>query len=206
MISTTRKVKVLLAFAALLIMAFAVGCRGFFVNQPNSVSVTTQSGASTFSVPPSVQLKATATFDSGTKDVTHSATWESSSACVTVNSTGLVVGAGATSNVTVTATQGGVSGSISGTSTGGTGGQTLTIGPTTTTFTHGTQNQFTASLNGQDVTASATWTSSDTTVVSFSTTTIGLATFGSSAGTATISASVLSGSTCASGSEDITVQ
>ena len=207
MLSSERKLSLIAALVALSLLVVAPGCTGFFVNQPNSIAVTTAGGASTFSVPPSVQMKATATYTSSTKDVTKSATWGSSSACVTVSSTGLVVGAGAASNVTVTATLGGVSGSISGGSTGGTGSQTLTIGPAnTTTFTHGTSQQFTATLNNVDVTGSATWTSSDTSVVTFSTTTIGFATFGATAGTATISASVLSGSTCASGSESITVQ
>jgi hypothetical protein len=206
MLSSERKLSLLAALVALSLIVVAPACTGFFVNQPNSIAVTTAAGASTFSVPPSEQMKATATYTSSTKDVTNSATWGSSSACVTVNSSGLVVGAGAATNVTITATLGGVSGSITGTSTGGTGGQTLTIGPAnTTTFTHGTSQPFTATLNNIDVTSTATWTSSDTSVVTFSTTTIGDATF-VAAGTATISASVLSGSTCASGSESITVQ
>ncbi len=174
MSNSRRAVSLVAAVAVILLLSLAVACRGFFVNQPNSLAVTTASGASTFSVPPAAQMKATA---------------------------------GAASNVTITATLSGVSGTITGTSTGGTGSQTLTIGPAnTTTFTHGTSQQFTAALNNVDVTSSATWTSGDTSVVTFSTTTSGLATFGSAGGTATISASVLSGSTCASGSEDITVQ
>ncbi len=207
MSNSRRAVSLVAAVAVILLLSLAVACRGFFVNQPNSLAVTTASGASTFSVPPAAQMKATATYNSSAKDVTKSVSWDSSSACVTVNSAGLVTGAGAASNVTITATLSGVSGTITGTSTGGTGSQTLTIGPAnTTTFTHGTSQQFTAALNNVDVTSSATWTSGDTSVVTFSTTTSGLATFGSAGGTATISASVLSGSTCASGSEDITVQ
>src|SRR5260370_6802449 len=119
MLSCEGEVSLIAALVALSLLVVAPGCTGFFVNQPNSIAVTTAGGASTFSVPPSVQMKATATYTSSTKDVTKSATWGSSSACVTVSSTGLVVGAGAASNVTVTATLGGVSGSISGGSTGG---------------------------------------------------------------------------------------
>lgn len=203
--SMTQKLRMICAFAALAALALAASCRGFFVNQPNSVTVTTATGASTFSVPPNAQLKAVATYNDGTKDVTNSATWTSSTPCVTVSSTGLVSGLGASSSVTVTALVSGVSASISGASTGGTGGQTLTIAPIGP-FTHGTTQQFTATLNSNDVTSSASWASTDTTVASFSTTTAGLATFGSSAGTATISASLVTGSTCASGSESITVQ
>jgi hypothetical protein len=202
----TQKLRMIAAFAALAALALAASCRGFFVNQPNSVTVTTATGASTFSVPPSAQLKAVATYNDGTKDVTKSANWSSSSPCVTVSSTGLVNGLGAASSVTVTALVSGVSSSISGASTGGTGGQTLTITPNTNlTFATNTQHQFSASLNSQDVTSSATWTSSDTSVATFSTTTIGLASF-VGAGTSTISASLVTGSSCASGSENITVQ
>ena len=201
-----RKRSLIPALSAVLLLSVAVGCKGFFVNQPTSMSVTTASGGSTFSVPPAALLKATATFNDGTKDVTKLVTWQSSTACVTVNSSGLVTGLGAASGVTITATLSGVSGAITGQSTGGTGGQTLTIGPAnSTTFAHGTTQQFTAALNNSDVTSSATWTSSDTSVLTFSTTTNGFATF-VSAGTATISASILTGNTCASGSENITVQ
>lgn len=204
--SFNRKYSLIAAVTVCVLLAVAVGCKGFFVNQPTSMSVTTATGGSTFSVPPNAQLKATATFNDGTKDVTQSVTWQSSTACVTVNSSGLVTGLGAASGVTVTATLSGVSGAITGQSTGGTGGQTLTIGPANaTTFAHGTTQQFTAALNNSDVTGSATWTSSDTSVLTFSTSTSGLATF-VSAGTATISASILTGNTCASGSEGITVQ
>jgi trimeric autotransporter adhesin len=201
-----RKPVSALALAAAIMLTLGSGCRGFFVHQPNSMSVTTATGGSTFSVPPDSQMKAVATYDDGTKDVTSSATWQSSSACVTVTSGGLVSGHGAVSTVTISATVAGVSGSISGTSTGGSGGQTLTLSPNTNlTFAANTSTQFTAALNGQDVTASATWTSSNTTAVTFSSTTNGLATF-VSPGNATISASVLSGGTCASASEDVTVQ
>lgn len=194
------------ALGAFFLLGLATSCKGFFVNQPNSMSVTTAAGGSTFSVPPDVQLKAVATFDDGTKDVTNSATWQSSTACVTVTSGGLVSGQGGASSVTISATLAGVSSSISGTSTGGSGSQTLTLSPNTNlTFAAGTSTQFSAALNGQDVTGSATWTSSDATVVTFSSTTNGLANF-VSAGPATISASVLSGSTCASASESVTVQ
>lgn len=202
----TQKLRLIGAFAALAALALAASCRGFFVNQPNSVTVTTATGGSTFSVPPNAQLKAVATYNDGTKDVTNSATWTSSTPCVTVSTTGLVSGLGASSSVTVTALVSGVSSSIDGTSTGGTGGQTLMITPNTNlSFAPNTIAQFSASLNSQDVTSSATWTSSDTTVATFSTTTIGQASF-VSAGSATISASLVTGTTCASGSENITVQ
>src|SRR5260370_35217323 len=104
MLSSERKLSLIAALVALSLLVVAPGCTGFFVNQPNSIAVTTAGGASTFSVPPSVQMKAPATYTSSTKDETKSATWSSSSAWVTVSSTRLVVGAGAASNLTATDT------------------------------------------------------------------------------------------------------
>ncbi|HZQ19052.1 MAG TPA: hypothetical protein VFA90_10040 [Terriglobales bacterium] len=193
--------RVLLPVGVLLFL-ISGGCTGFFVNQPNSITVT-QAGSSTLSVASgsTAQLTATGSFDSGTKDVTNSATWQSSSACATVSSTGLVTGVGAVSDVTITATLAGVSGSISGSVTGGSG-QTLSVNPPTTSFTTGDQATYTAILNGTDVTASTTWASSDTTVVSFSG---NVATF-VGAGTATITASFVGNGTCATGAVTVTVQ
>jgi hypothetical protein len=188
------------------LLALGAGCTGFFVNQPNSVAVT-QAGSSSLSVPApnTVQLTATASYNSGTKDVTKSASWQSSSACATVNSTGVVKGIGAASNVTITASLGGVSGSITGSVTGGTG-QTLTIVPANQTFSLATGTvQFSATdSNSNDVTNSATWTSGDTSFLTFSSTP-GLANL-VAAGSTSVSASLSSGATCASGSTNITIQ
>lgn len=190
--------------AALFLLAIAAGCTGFFVNQPNSITVT-QSGANTLAVVVGTpqQLTATGSFDSGTKDVTRSATWTSSTACATVSSTGLVTGVGNNSNVTITATVAGVSGSISGAITGG-NSQSLTITstPPGTTFSSGTTANFFASLNGNDVTNSTTWTSSDSSVATFSS---NVATFVGQ-GTATITGSFAVSGSCATGSETVTVQ
>src|SRR5215469_3342668 len=135
---------------ALAIIAVALSCTGFFVNQPNSVTVTTApsgGGSSTFSVPQgsTVKLFATAAFDSGNKDVTNSASWQSSTPCATV-SAGNVKGVGAATNVTITASVGGVSGSATGSVTGGTG-LTISSNPVGPTFTNGTQAVFSATLN-----------------------------------------------------------
>lgn len=197
------------ALAAFVLMAVGSGCRGFFINQPNSVAVTeATTGNSTFTVAAGStdQLKATASYSDGSlKDVTKSATWQSSSACASVGpTTGLVTGKGSASSVTVSATLAGVQGSITGTVTGGTS-TTLTIAPTTATLSTGTQ-QFTATdPSGNNLTSQSTWTSSDTSLLTFSTTTPGSATL-LGAGTVTVSASTSSGSTCASGSTPVTIQ
>jgi hypothetical protein len=204
MSNASPKLRLVTSVAAMFLLAVSGGCKGFFVNQPNSVSVTTQSGASTFAVPPNAQLKATASFDSGDKDVTNSANWQSSSACASVSTTGLVTGVGTASSVTVTATVAGVSGSITGSVNSGSGTQTLTItsSPQGPTFTNGTTAQFFAALNGTDVTSSTTWVSSDTTIATFSSNTASFV----GTGSATITASSAAGTSCASGSTSITVQ
>src|SRR5947207_6807128 len=80
------------ALAAFVLMAVGSGCRGFFVNQPNSLAVTDVSGGSTFSVAVNGtdQLTATASYNSGTKIVTNSVSWQSSTPCATVSTTGLL--------------------------------------------------------------------------------------------------------------------
>lgn len=193
---------------ALAALALLLSCTGFFVNQPNSITVTTGAnggGTSTFSVPQSqtVKLFATASFNSGSKDVTSSANWQSSSPCATVNA-GVVTGVGPASGVTITATVGGITGSATGTVTGS-GGQALVIAPQGP-FTLATTPtvQFTASQNGTDVTNSVTWSSSDTSILTFSSS-AGFANL-LTTGTSTVTASLATGNSCASGSEVVTVQ
>jgi hypothetical protein len=201
MLSSERKLSQIAAFAALLVLVVGAGCKGFFVNQPNSVTVS----PSTLSVAQGAkgQLQATAAFNSSSKDVTKSASWTSSSPCATV-SQGVVTGVGAATNVTITANVAGVSGTATVTVTGTQG---ITISPANQTFTLTTTptTQFTATQNGSNVTNSATWASGNTSIVTFSSTTPGLATF-VAAGTTTITASITSGTSCASGSTNVTVQ
>lgn len=190
-------------YAALAITSFTTACTGFFVNQPNSLAVT-QNGASTLSVAVGTpqQLTATATFNSGTKIVTNSASWSSSTSCATVSTTGLVTAIGPSSSLTITATLAGVQGTITGSATGGTA-QTLVISPGTgNTFSLNSQQAFTATLNNADVTNSTTWTSSDTSIVTFTGNTASFV----GSGTATITASFAATGSCATGSESITVQ
>lgn len=198
--------------ALFVVMAVGAGCRGFFVNQPNSVAVTDLSGNSSFTLAitsttpaPIIQLKAVASYSDGSnKDVTKSANWQSSSGCATVGpTTGLVTGKGSTSSVTITATLAGVQGSINGSVTGGTS-QTLTISPSSASLSSGTVQFQALDSNNVDQAANATWTSSNTSILSFSSSTGGLATL-SNTGTVTVSASTSSGTTCASGSASVTV-
>jgi hypothetical protein len=181
-------------------------CTGFFVNQPDSLTVTTGAnggGSSSFMVAQgsTVKLFATATYSDGNKDVSGTATWQSSTPCATVSG-GNVKGVGAITGVTITATLNGVAGSATGDVTGNGQGLLISSVPNGTTFTNGTTATFSATLNGTDVTNSTTWTSSSSAVATFAN---NVATF-VGAGPATITGSYVNGSTCAGASENITVQ
>lgn len=200
-----RKYSLIAAALACLLLAVAVGCKGFFVNQPNSLTVTTGAnggGSNTFTVATgqTVKLYATATYSSGNKDVTSSATWQSSTPCATVN-LGTVKGVGVASGVSVTATLNGIGGSATGSVTGNGQGLVISSSPSGTTFANGSQATFTATFNGTDVSSSTTWTSSSN-IATFNN---NVATF-SGTGSATITGSYVNGNTCAGASVNITVQ
>ena len=77
-----QKLRLLAAFAALLTLALAASCRGFFVNPTlQSIAVSPTTG----SVAPggTIQMTATGTFDDGsTSNVTSKSTWQSSDTTV----------------------------------------------------------------------------------------------------------------------------
>jgi hypothetical protein len=205
MSSIDRKLSLVALLVSLALLITFPACKGFFVNQPNSIAVTTGAnggGSSTFTVAQgsTVQLFATATYNSGNKDVTNSAVWQSSTPCATVT-LGSVKGIGATTGVTVTATLSGVGGSATGTVTGSGQGLIISSAPSGPTFTNLTSATFSATLNGTDVTGSTTWTSSSN-IVTFQS---NVATF-SGTGSATITASYVNGTNCNGASENITVQ
>ncbi len=135
------------------------------------------------------QFTAMGTFsDNSTQDLTSSATWSSSTpATATINTTGLATGVAAGST-TITA----VSGSVTGTATLTVTVTltTITVTPATATITAGSTQQFKAmgtysDNSTQDLTSSATWSSSATGVATINAS--GLAT-GVAAGPATITA------------------
>ena len=165
MLSAKRKLQLLAAFTALLTLALAVGCRGFFVN-PKLTSITVTPATPSLTLNQALQMTATGNFDDGsTKNLTGTSTWTSSANTqVSVNSTGLITAlANTTSAVTITATNGTVSGSTTAT----VGQQTIVVAPANQSYSLSTNpgpHQYTATLNGTDVTATATWTSSNTSV------------------------------------------
>jgi uncharacterized protein YjdB len=150
------------------------------------------------------QFTATAHYsDNSTATVTSSVQWTSSSPSVaTINAAGLA-SAVAAGSATIAATLNGVSGSASLTVTAPATVTSIAVTPATSTFAAGATQQFTATAQysndtSADVTSSATWKSSDTSVATVSAG--GLAT-AENAGSATITAS-LNGVT---GSASVTV-
>jgi hypothetical protein len=207
--SFKRNQQLISALTTLLLLVFAGGCKGFFVNAPSSITVNPNSqsmGAGAIQA-----FTATASYQDGTsKNVTTTATWGSSNACaVAVIASGINAGnataVGSGGAVTITANLSGVSGTATATVATG-----LTINPcpetasgtlTKVVFSVGGSQTFTATSGGSDVTSQATWTSSNSSFVNFASPSSSAATF-PTAGTATITATTSS----ASGTLMVTVQ
>ena len=159
---------------------------------PTVTAISVSPAAATIISGATQQFTANATYsNSTTGPLTSGITWKSSNSVVaSISSTGLAtsVGAGTT---TISATANGFSATASLTVTAVTPTLTaVSVSPATASITSGTAQQFSATAtysNGStsDVTASATWASSDTTVAAINP--AGLAT-GNSSGSATISA------------------
>jgi hypothetical protein len=184
----TRKAwPALMALVAFILIG--VGCKNFFVD-PKLTSIAVTPTTASISLPGTTQLSATGTYDdSSTKDVTQSVNWavttSTPTGAATVGNTagtkGIVTGVLA-GTVTIQAS---AAGATSGTAsvTVGLTLTSITVTPANATFSQSqTPQQFTATgtfSDGsmQNLTSSVTWTSSNTTDLTFSTTSIGLATF-----------------------------
>ena len=137
------------------------------------------------------QFAATGAYSDGShQDVTTTATWSSTSPGIaTINSVGLATGV-STGSTTIQAALGAINGSTTLTVTPAPTLVSIAVTPTSPTIMAGNQQQFTAmgaysDGSHQDLTSTATWTSTNTGVATISNT--GLAT-GVSAGSATIRA------------------
>lgn len=178
MSSGKQKLRLAGAFAALSILALAVGCTGFFQNPVLSslaigpASPTIETG----STDNKVQMTVTGTNNDGSEAQNPSVAWTITPTSVaTVSSAGLVTSV-STGTATVTATSN-QNASVSGTAT-----VTVTVGcissitlnPTSFTLSNGgtTSQSITAmavTCNGTfDITSTATWTSSNTTIATVS--------------------------------------
>ena len=152
------------------------------------------------------QFTATGTYsDASTQDLTGSATWSSSKTGVAAISAGGLATAVTAGASTITATSGSITGQAALTVTAPTL-QSIAVTPSAPTITAGNTEQFAAmgtysDSSTQDITATATWLSSNASVATMSTITSGLAA-GIAAGGSTISAS----SESVEGQASLTVQ
>lgn len=178
MATNTRKLQLLVAFSTLLLLAVAAGCRGFFVN-PTLTTVTVGPQGASIEQGKTLQMTATGTYDDGsTKTLTANVLWTSAdTTVVSVNGTGLVTGKqfGSTS---ITATSGTISGSTTITVVLGNITR-IDVTPTSQSIPVGGEQQYTAIATVQggqqfDITSSAQWQSSNTSVATIDTS--GLAT------------------------------
>ena len=190
MLNRKPKLQFLAAFAAFLLLAIAVGCKGFFVNSPDSITISPDPVSfADVGDAHAQQLSSQATFGNSTQDVTNSAVWKSANACAVVPSTtqiGLMTPIATGSSVTITATYNGVSDTVTATlptgliiSPCGTAGKFSSGGPAVS---------FKAASGSTDVTSTTTWASSDNTIVKFADPASGTATFGPTTGTVIITA------------------
>jgi hypothetical protein len=139
---TGRKLPLTLAFAAILLIAFGAGCRGFF--QPNTLeTVTIQPPSLDLGVNATQQFTAYGTYEDGSRSqITSGLVWTSSdSVDVPITSGGLVTGVNVTS---AAATITGSAQGLSGTAT------VSVIGDVASIF--GTESASTITANGSSVT------------------------------------------------------
>ena len=189
MSSTKSQIRALGAVAVLATLGLAISCKGFFVNQPTSLTVTPSSPSLTSGQQQS--FIAQATFSDSTKIVTSSATWSTSNSCIVAiigsgTNAGNATDVGTGASATITASYNGAVGTATASAPTG-----LTITPCPTqivgnfpavVFHAGSNQTFTASGSS----GSVTWTSSNSGVANISASS-GSATF-PAAGQATITA------------------
>jgi uncharacterized protein YjdB len=167
MLKSKRNLQICAAFAALILLAVSIGCSGFFVD-PTLTTITVTPPTPSVVVGNTQQMTATGTYDDGSsKNITGTVAWTTSDPTIaTVGaSSGLLTGV-ATGSATITASEAAITGSTSATVQVA-GLQSITVTPSNTSVTSGSPQQFTAMghlQNGttQDISTSATWTSSNT--------------------------------------------
>ena len=170
--TVNRTFQVIAALSVVTFLGFAAGCRGFFVN-PVLTTITVGPTGQNIEQGKTLQLSARGTYDDGSfKTLTSSVLWNSSAPDVaSISASGLVTGL-SQGTTTITAS----SESVSGTTTVNvvlTGVTGVTISPTSATGHPGNTLPYTCManvsglVNPVDVSANATWTSSDTTNLTF---------------------------------------
>jgi hypothetical protein len=172
MFKNKRKLQLLASVATLFLLAFGVGCKGFFVN-PTLTSLAIGPQTFTLIEGQSQQMAANGTYDDGTtKDLTGKVSWSSSdSTCASVTSPGGLVTAPTTVTAVCTATISGSFGAVPSTSAtvtvspGAPSKIVLTANPTNpqanSTITFTAMGFFTG--GSQDITTLVNWNNSNPT-------------------------------------------
>jgi trimeric autotransporter adhesin len=175
--------------AALFVTLIVASCGQFFPSANTIVSIVLSPTRAQIKPTATQQYSATGTFGNNTTgDVTGQVTWVSSAPNVaTINISGLAT-AVALGTTNITARSGSVVSPASVLTVSNTTITSITVSPQSQTLTSGQQQQYTATdNNGNNITSSVSWTSSDTTVATI--TSSGVAT-AVATGTATITASL----------------
>lgn len=161
--SSTKKVRLAGACAALATLALAVSCSGFFVN-PTLTGVSVGPSGLTINVNQTWQMTATGTYSDGTqKTLTSGVVWSSSDpSSISVGQTSGIVTGLLTGSATITASSGGCS-ACTGTQSVSvvlTNVTSITVTPSSASATINTvPAYFTATASGSvDITQAATWT------------------------------------------------
>jgi len=219
MVSTRRKLQLIASFGVLVFMAVAVACNGFFVDPVlQGITVSSLQSTTLTSVGNTAQLLASGAYDDGSKkNLTGLVTWSvTPTGFVTLSTTtpGLVTATKVTNPgtaVTVQAAEASSNGTVvTGTVTitaGASSNLIITSSPATpislTSAPTGTTVIFTATLNGTNVSANTTFTSSNSAIINITVPSSGTGTMGGTTGTVTITGSDAVDS--ASGSTSIVV-
>jgi trimeric autotransporter adhesin len=218
MSSAKQKLRLAGALVALATLAVAVSCKGFFVN-PTVSTITVDPPTPSVSVGATQQMSASATFSDGsgsslkggTSCTGNTVCWSSSDMTIATITTGGLLTGVAPGTASITATSSAITGTTTATVTLGnvTG---LNVNPTTISIPASSTQNFTAmatlsSGSPVDVTSTATWTSSDTTLITVQNGQDPMvATTGATAGTATVTATYISNGVTYTATSKITVE
>jgi len=171
---TGRKLPLTLAFGVLIGLAFGTSCNGFFVD-PVLTTIAVGPSDQNVEVKDTLQMSARGTYDDGsTKNITGSVLWSSSDPSASITKGGLVTGVSAPGSSTISASLDTITGQAT-VNVVLTGVTAITVNPKTANANPGNSVDFTcaATVTGQadpvDITAVATWNTSDTTNTTFDT-------------------------------------
>jgi hypothetical protein len=171
MSSTKHKLRLAGAFAALAIMALAVGCKGFFPPEQLG-TITIQPATANVPLGGTFQLQAfgTNTDTSSAGNITGQVSWSSSSGTVGVNGSGLLAGNDLSSTpATITASAQGVSATSTATVCLENGTNfTIIFTPSTAVVGASETAEATASvgsMTGVDISSGVTWSTNNTSVL-----------------------------------------